>query len=169
MNSLIQKLDFEVIASGINKIDHLSQYSTPQSPYNLTLEFIMERLFYYFKGSQKSCAIVVESRGDKENDDLYKVFDRLMKGGNNYVTSSEFKQHIVDLKFLPKKFNENGNQISDLVVYPIARKIINKAKDYKPYHIIKSKFYSKSNGCFWGYGFKAFPQETYNRVRQEQD
>lgn len=169
MNRLITDLEFKIIASGIHKIDHIKQYTTPDSPYNLTLEFIMERLFFYFRGSNNRSLMIAESRGEKENADLYNVFKKIMRNGNSNITSQEFQGCITDLKFYDKKVNENGNQISDLVVYPIARKILSKAKNYTPYIKIKTKFYCKQNGIFWGYGLKAFPGQTNTRVRNEQD
>ena len=169
INELIQNLDFKVIASGINKIDHLNQYITPDSPYDLTLEFIMERLYYYFKNTNYRCMLIAEARGEKENRELYRVFKKLMENGNENLTAAEFQRHISDLKFYPKENNENGNQISDLIVYPIARKIISRAAGYEPYLIVKKKFYSRKNGDFWGYGLKAFPHRTLARIKNEPD
>lgn len=169
MNTLIHDLDFKIIASGINKIDHLQQYTQPESPYRLTLEFIMERLFFYFRGTKQSCILIAESRDKKENDDLYRVFKRLMDHGNENISSEEFNRYITDLKFYPKKVNENGNQITDLVVYPIARKIISRAQGYQPYLEILPKLYSRANGNFWGYGLKAFPSATNYRVQRDPD
>lgn len=169
LNMLIRDLDFKIIAAGIDKIDHLQQYIQPESPYNLTFEFIMERLFFYFKNTGNSCMLVAESRDKKENDDLYAVFDRLMERGNENISAAEFRTYIKGLKFYPKKVNENGNQITDLIVYPIARKIIGRAAGYQPYIEIKPKFYSRPNGNFWGYGLKAFPYVTNKKVQGDPD
>jgi len=169
LNMLIRDLDFKIIAAGIDKIDHLQQYIQPESPYNLTFEFIMERLFFYFKNTGNSCMLVAESRDKKENDDLYAVFDRLMERGNENISAAEFRTYIKGLKFYPKKVNENGNQITDLIVYPIARKIIGRAAGYQPYIEIKPKFYSRPNGNFWGYGLKAFPYVTKKKVQGDPD
>jgi hypothetical protein len=167
MNNLIQNLDFKIIASGIHKVDHMKQYTYPVSPYSLTLEFIMERLYFYFRGTSESCNLIAEARGEKENKDLHAVFERLMTQGNRNITPDEFQRHIRDLKFYPKGVNENGNQIADLVAYPIARKIFSRISNYEPYNIIKQKFYSRSDGNFWGYGLKAFPSTTNYRVQQD--
>ena len=169
INKLMHDLEYKIIASGIHKVDHIKQYITPDSPYNLTLEFIMERLFFYFKGSDSRCTLIAESRGDKENHDLYEVFKKLMRTGNTNVSAREFQTNIGDLKFYPKSVNENGNQIADLIVYPIARKIISKAKGYEPYNLIKPKFYCSATKNIWGYGLKAFPRETNSRVIHEAD
>ncbi|MDQ0062398.1 DUF3800 domain-containing protein [Paenibacillus harenae] len=169
MTGMMNALDYKIIASGIHKADHMRQYTTPENPYNLTLEFIMERLFFYFKGSPSKCLLIAESRDDADNRRLYQVFSRLMRNGNGNVSAAEFQANITDLKFIPKVNNENGNQISDLAVYPIARKIISRARGYEPYHSIKTKFYSRLNGDFWGYGLKAFPGQTYVRIKAEAD
>ncbi|WP_287021546.1 DUF3800 domain-containing protein [Cohnella sp.] len=169
INKLIDNLDFKIISSGINKLDHLQQYHTPQSPYDLTLEFIMERLYYFFRNTKNRCLLIAEARGEKENAELYRVFRNLIQNGNDNLSASQFQAHISDLKFYPKHNNENGNQISDLVVYPVARKIISKAAGFEPYQRIKPKFYARSNGDFWGYGLKAFPHTTNTRVRNEDD
>ncbi|SDX21689.1 hypothetical protein SAMN05444487_11232 [Marininema mesophilum] len=92
-------------------------------------------------------------------------FNQLMNHGNKNLTPEKFQKCIVDLTFLPKSYNENGHQISDLVAYPVARKIIERADGYIPYEQIKEKFYARPCGDFWGYGFKAFPNSTNTRIR----
>lgn len=169
MTQLMTDLDYKIIASGIHKADHLRQYAMPENPYNLTLEFIMERIFFYFRGSPSKCLMIAESRDEADNRRLYNVFSRLMRNGNQNVTAAEFQASITDLKFIPKQYNENGNQISDLAVYPIARKIISRAAGYQPFIEIKPKFYARANRNFWGYGLKAFPNQTYVRIKEEND
>ncbi|SDX21663.1 Protein of unknown function [Marininema mesophilum] len=71
MYQLIDQLKFDIIAAGIHKLDHTHHYVTPHSPYDLTLEFIMERLYFYFKQTSHRCVLIAESRGQKENADLY--------------------------------------------------------------------------------------------------
>ncbi|SFS42785.1 DUF3800 domain-containing protein [Marininema halotolerans] len=166
MYGLIDNLRFQIIAAGIHKMDHTQDYRSPRSPYHLTLEFIMERLFFYFKFTSHRCLLIAESRGQKENHDLYQVFHQLMHRGNDNLTATEFQQCIVDMMFIPKRYNENGHQISDLMAYPIARKIIDRANNYIPYEQLKGKFYARPCGDYWGYGFKAFPQSTNLRMKQ---
>lgn len=169
VNTMIQDLDFKIVSSGIHKADHYRQYMMPENPYSLTLEFIMERIFFYFRNTNKQCLLIAESRDDADNRRLYTVFDHLMRNGNSNISSRELRNCITDLKFMPKSNNENGNQISDLVVYPIARKIISRAQGYQPYVEIKPKFYARQSGDFWGYGLKAFPNQTYYRIKSEAD
>lgn len=169
INQLISELEFKLIAAGIHKIDHMEQYHTPVPPYDLTLEFIMERLFYYFKGTGHRCAMIAEARGQKENSELYKVYERLMRYGNKNISADKFRTHIAGLSFYPKAYNENGNQISDMVVYPVARKVLSRAMSYQPYMMAKAKMYCKYNGDIWGYGLKAFPIKTNARLRHEED
>lgn len=169
VTNVMTHLNYKIIASGIHKADHLRQYMMPENPYNLTLEFMMERLFFYFKNTNSKCLLIAESRDDADNRRLYQVFNNLMRNGNSNVTATEFQQNITDLRFIPKQFNENGNQIADLAVYPIARKIISRASNYQSYLELKPKFYSRPNGDFWGYGLKAFPHQTYVRIKAEAD
>ncbi|WP_082789897.1 DUF3800 domain-containing protein [Paenibacillus sp. GM2] len=169
ITGFVSGLDYKIIAAGINKSDHFRTYAAPANPYVLTLEFVMERLYFYFKGSGNKALLIAESREDADNERLYNVFKRLMEFGNKNISSAEFKSCITDLEFIPKINNENGNQLTDLIIYPIARKIISRAKGYQSYIEIKPKFYTRSNGDFWGYGLKAFPSQTYQRIKQEED
>jgi Protein of unknown function (DUF3800) len=162
---LLKNLELTIIAAGINKDSLKSTYSSPESPYDLTLEFIMERIFFYFKNVIVSgkCVLVVESRGEKENKDLYRVFHNLMNHGSGqrnqtgiHINSSEFKRHIIDLVFRSKSLNENGNQIADLIAYPIAKSIIDGSKN-NLYNAFESRFYYKSDNTYDGYGLKIFP------------
>lgn len=169
VSAFVSSLDYKIIAAGIHKSDHSRTYVTPGNPYGLTLEFIMERLYYYFRSSANKCLLIAESREEADNQRLYQVFERLMQNGNENLRSHQFQNCITDLKFVPKVHNENGSQLTDLIVYPVARKIISRAQGYQSYQAIKSKFYSKPNGDFWGYGLKAFPNQTFYRIRNETD
>lgn len=169
VTNLIRTLDYKIIAAGVHKADHHQQYISPGNPYGLTLEFIMERLYYYFRNTHGKCLLIAESRDDADNQRLYRVFENLMKNGNENLRNYQFQSVISDLEFIPKINNENGSQLSDLVVYPISRKIMSRANGYQSYIEIKPKFYSRPNGDFWGYGLKAFPKQTYYRIKKEAD
>lgn len=58
------------------------------------------------------------------------------------------------IKFKPKKDNDNGLQISDLIAYPISRYVINPRENNPPFKIFEEKIYHKNGNR---YGLKVFP------------
>lgn len=64
------------------------------------------------------------------------------------------KKYAIKHTFLDKRQNSNGLQISDLLAYPIAKKIIFPEGVNVSYEQIKDKFYTKNGKR---YGLKVFP------------
>lgn len=155
LSDIMRQLDYTVIACAINKINHKDKYCYPMCPYELTLVFIMERLYYLMKTLRSSTYLIFEARNASENNKLSKVFNYTCKYGTNYIRGEEICKYIKGITFMPKKSNENGLQIADLVTYPIARYAIGRAQDYRPYEIISDKLYKSASGCL--YGLKIFP------------
>ena len=57
--------------------------------------------------------------------------------------------------FIPKKENDTGTQLADLIAYPVATHILPN-RDKKAFETLKSKIRSKK-GEIYGYGLKIFP------------
>src|SRR5699024_4902602 len=104
---------------------HRTQYILPANPYELTLAFLMERIFFITKEyNHPKLKIIAESRDKKENDTLYQTFLNYKNNGTTNISSDELS-FIEDLIFIDKSENENGHQIVDICLYPLARTFIN--------------------------------------------
>jgi hypothetical protein len=155
LNALMTDAQFELIAIAIaiRKQSHKARYGkTCRNPYELALEYGMERLRSYLDEiGQKQVTLLAEARGKNEDDALRLAFLQLLKHGSYY---HDFKSMDFDLKFISKKANVLGHQIADLCAYPIARRVIDPKKSHRAFEIVRSKFIDRPG---WRHGFKIFP------------
>lgn len=153
LNHIMRNAPFQLIAIGIRKEAHKERYgSSSRNPYELALEFGMERLKSYLDESgQRRVTLLAEARGKNEDDALRLTFLQLIKHGSFY---QKFDDVDFDLKFVAKKANVLGHQIADLCAYPIARRVIDLRKSSLAFEIVSSKFLVRPG---WRHGFKIFP------------
>jgi len=152
LESLMRDLSYTVFIAAIRKEALIEQYFHPESPYTLSLKFILERLLHFGKRYKiDQIPIVAESRGKKEDGDLERYFYRLISVGSGYHTKEEFQALNPTLTFRNKRENIAGLQIADLVAHPCARRIINRRQPNRAYKIVQEHRYRK------GWSWKVFP------------
>lgn len=156
LNHIISKLNFQIIASAINKNKLKKQYTEPDNPYHLCLRFILERLIMYIGRDNEKMILRIESRETHNDQKLAEVYERFRNKDQQHFKMAEIQSKLTDLSFNQKTQNIIGMQFADLVAYPIGRKILDAKKENKPFDIIKSKFHQK-NGKILNYGLKVFP------------
>jgi hypothetical protein len=162
INDLINDLIFNIIAIVILKQRHLDQYGIVAiNPYDLSLEFIMERfsMMMRSKNKKEDGYMIAESRGKNEDKLLKDEYMRLKTIGTKYLNP------INITSFWMEKKDENiaGLQIADLVAYPIATKIYRPTDTNPAFNVLQHKILSssKSKGdTILGYGLKIFPQPS---------
>ena len=80
LNDLVECSDFKVIASAIEKRKLRERYGRPENPYELALEFCLERLWFLLKRRRQTVHIVFESRGRREDEELELEFRLICTG-----------------------------------------------------------------------------------------
>lgn len=156
LNNLFRELYLAILASLIDKNklkEHYGNHS--DNPYYLSLGFIMERYAIYLREKGATGLIVIESRNKADDNLLDIAYSKIMLQGTGFMKSDEFQKRIKGLIFIPKRENEIGTQLADLVAYPIATHILPK-RDKRAFEVIKLKICSKK-GEIYGYGLKIFP------------
>jgi len=81
----VEETPSQLVAAAIRKLDFTKQYAIPANPYELSLEFGLERLFRELQARGDAAAlthVVVEKRGDKEDAQLELAFRRICSGAN---------------------------------------------------------------------------------------
>ncbi len=156
INAIINDSDFTVIAVVIHKQKHWDKYGkNAVNPYDLSLEFAMERLLLCLEQhGQQEVIIVAESRGKREDDELQLSFLKIVNGGTDFCSASRFKKIDFKLIFREKKMNIVGTQVADLIAYPTARRVLNPLGPNPAFDVIKNKFFK---GIPKSTGFKVFP------------
>lgn len=158
INSVLTSSNYKIISSAIDKISFIKKYGKLEDDvYEIALSFILERTVFCLDDEIKNCdnlEIIIEKRGKKEDAKLANHLNKLNQVGTFYVDVGRMKKYSIKYSFLDKRENNNGLQISDLLAYPIAKKIIFPEGVNISYELIKDKFYAKNGKQ---YGLKVFP------------
>jgi hypothetical protein len=160
ITSMVDKANFEIFSSAIDKITHVLSYSTPFPVYDLCLDFIIERYCRSLNASGKNGILMLESRGKKEDKIILEHLINLVDKGNYFHQPNHFKC-IKGIYFNPKWSNKHEKQASfillelaDLISYPIYKFVSTGTQDMA-YNVFEKKFYHYP--YYNGYGLKKFP------------
>ncbi len=159
LSKILVDMPYIIFSSTIDLERHCKKYDDPVHPYNLCLDFVLERLVKYYLNEEK-VAIMLESRGKDKDYELLTHIKRKIDHGTYYVPSSYFKK-IKGVYFNPKWCKSSMNQksffgleIADLISYPIYKYMRSNCKDMA-FQSIESKIYGFPR--YQGQGIKKFP------------
>jgi hypothetical protein len=96
LNRTIEDSRFQIIASVIDKRRLLEKYLYPKNPYDISLQFILERIGFEVQPriSASEVPIRAESRGKKEDGELREEFDRICSGNSTLSPNSHLPSQI---------------------------------------------------------------------------
>lgn len=159
LSQLIEDLPITVYASHIDKAKHVYKYAYPDSPYDLCMNFVLERIMRDI-GADEKCIIVLEARGKKDDMELLKQIKYLVDHGNRFNPASRFSK-ICGVYFNPK-WSESSHcqksywslEIADVCAYPIYKYFAHGTRD-KSFDVVESKL--KGYPRYIGRGLKSFP------------
>ncbi|KJD31360.1 hypothetical protein PK35_14710 [Tamlana nanhaiensis] len=157
INVLVEKQQYNIIAASINKTEFIKKYGRLENDvYEISLSFILERTVFCLDklGNCNDLEIIIERRGKKEDTKLNEHIQKVKQIGTYYVDSERIQNYGFKAKFSWKNENINGLQLSDLIAYPIARKILNPQGVNLSFDKFKHNFYTKNGRV---YGLKKFP------------
>ena len=151
--ALVRQVPMTLIVSLIDKQKLKTRYVRPGNPYDLSMQFALERLYHFLPSDQASFPthVVVECRGKVEDRQLEDTFRRVCSGENWHRTPLPF-----ELIFADKKSNSAGLQLADLIARPAGMAYLKPDQPNQAWEIVRTKLYRK-NGRTEGYGFKVFP------------
>jgi len=160
LTEIIESTNFVLIATVIDKQRLKEKYRTPRNPYEIALEYSLERINKFMKERRqgnKVTHISIESRGKHANSKLESAFIAIKNGKNWSNETFPF-----EIKFVDKKSNSTGLQFADLVADPIRSQHLRPNKVHPNFKSLEHKFYCKDGrNCtgvnFKGYGLKVFP------------
>jgi len=153
VTQIITNSQFTLVAVAIDKLKLKKRYSDPFNPYEIALEFGLERVYLELKRLNNHTGItyfIIESRGKKEDGQLELTFLRSLTAN---ATSDTLPFKVL---FVNKKSNSTGLQFADLIARPIGTHIINPEKTNRAFNVIRNKF-ANVNGNIDNIGLKTFP------------
>jgi hypothetical protein len=154
LTDLIEASDFVLISCVIDKAALKRKEAVPPNPYHVALAVCLERLHEFLREQQQDSAlthVVVEQRGQKEDDELELEFRRICDGANRLGLRLPF-----DVKFASKKVNSAGLQLADLVARPIGLSVLRPDQPNRAFDILQRKFF-----C----GLKVYPVPESEKPR----
>lgn len=159
LSEMMAEIPIKLYASHIDKWKHVNQYIYPDSPYDLCLTFVLERIVRDM-GRNETCIIILESRGENEDKELLDFIKNLIDNGTRYDNANSFKK-IKGVYFNPKWCKIADDQksyweleLADLCAYPFYKYFVHGTKD-DAYKILLRKLSDYPN--YRGRGLKSFP------------
>ena len=155
LSRLVDEAPFQLVTSVIRKLDFNEHYALPGNPYDLSLKFGLERMFRELEARGEGgqlAHIIVEKRGEKEDNQLELAFRRICDAANALGKRLPF-----ELVMIPKAANSAGLQLADLVARPVGIKVLRPDQPNRAYDILAKKFRRSSTGEIKGWGLKVFP------------
>ena len=155
INTLVDESSFQLVAAVIRKLEFCKQYALPPNPYDSALQFGLERIFLELNSrgqAGKITHIIVEKRGEKEDNQLELAFLRICAGANTSNQRLPF-----ELVMIPKASNSTGLQIADLVARPVGIKVLRPAQPNRAYDIVGKKLCRSPAGEIKDWGLKVVP------------
>jgi len=153
LSQAIQDSPFTIISTGIDKRLLQERYINPANPYELGLEYCLERLYRFLQEKRQKdriTHIVIESRMDNQNKELEQAFQNIIE-----KNKGSQKDYPLKLIFGDKKANSVGLQIADLIAYPIGRYVLKPDEENLAFKIVEQKFHKFPN--YLQKGLKIFP------------
>lgn len=160
LTDVLERTPMTIFAAVIDKRRLAGHRLRDESPYELSLRFCLERIFYSLRrlGQTSDEAgplvthVLCESRGRNEDADLELAFRRICSGDNFGNTQLPFEPVLTD-----KKNNSIGLQLADLVARPIGVRQLRPEQSNRAWDVIEAKFDRDASGRYLGYGLKCFP------------
>jgi len=155
ISNFVRDMPFTLLVTAIRKDAHHNKSGdTAQNPYELALEFTLERAVLFLEGvGESELPIVAEARGKKEDESLERAFYRVMTNGTGDLSADRFHALDCPLVFRPKRDNIIGIQLADLCAHPCARHILLADQVNSAYEIAATHLYEPDQGTGW----KVFP------------
>ena len=160
LSALIEGLNFQIIAACIDKQKLVSKYTNPFEPYNLAMEFIIERYSRFLHTNRKTGSVILEARGKREDGLLHQQLLSFYNNGTRYISNRVIQKSIKGGFYFNKKWQDGyentyvGLELADLVAHPIGHFVLKNEKS-KAFQVIEEKFLGYKN--YEGKGLKIFP------------
>ena len=164
LHGIIDDSHFILISCVVDK-EQLRRSTTPANPYHIALGFCLETLHELMQEKQQDerlTHVVVERRGNKEDQELELEFRRLCDGSNKLGIRLPF-----DVIFVDKKANSAGLQLADLVARPVGMSVLRPEQANRAFDVLKRKFFCCGGREQVGIGFENWGLKIHPAPKSE--
>ncbi|MET3710678.1 hypothetical protein ABIC65_001358 [Sphingomonas trueperi] len=127
----------------IDKFRHKARYVNPWNPYEIAMQFCMEKLSDKLirEGQEGQLThVLFEGRGREEDRQLELEFRRIAQNGKQWGWRSvDLMRTPLEPLFVPKSANLAGHQLSDIIVRPIALRALRPDQANRAFDTIKDR------------------------------
>jgi hypothetical protein len=124
VNAIMADAPFHAYCAVIDKLKHKARYADPWNPYEIAMQFCMEKLSnrLVVDGQRgRLTHVLFEARGREEDRQLELEFRRVAANNKRWGWRSvDFSRVPLEPVFVPKAANLAGHQLSDLIARPLA-------------------------------------------------
>jgi hypothetical protein len=168
LHEIIDASNFILISCVIQKEQLRRQGGLPPNPYHLALGFCLETLYQFLQEKNQDDSlthVIVECRGQKEDNELELEFRRVCDGANRLDKRLPF-----EIIFADKKVDSPGLQLADLVARPVGLGVLRPAQNNRAFDVLRRKFFcsggrEKVGEGYEGWGLKVYPAPESEKPR----
>lgn len=151
VNVIMAEAPFHAYCAVIDKLKHKARYADPWNPYEIAMQFCMEKLSnrLVLDGQRNRLThVLFEARGREEDRQLELEFRRVAANGKTWGWRSvDFSRAPLAPVFVPKAANLAGHQLSDLIARPLALRALRPAQPNRAAELVSNRIWD----------FKVFP------------
>jgi hypothetical protein len=156
IDRIVHHSRFTVVATVIRKDEFKSRRGGQTNPYDVALEFGLERVFLYLQSKGqvgRRTRVVFEGRGRKEDAALELAFRRIMD-----TTRMDGMADTLEFLCAHKQANSSGLQIADMIARPIGIHDLRPGQPNHAWNLIEPKIRrDPHSGRIGGWGLKVYP------------
>lgn len=160
---LVQRIKFDFFGHDmvvlhekeIRKHEFRARVGADVSPYDVALEFGIERVFLQLQSrgaTSRRTVVVFESRGKREDAELEHAFHDIMARTKMRGMADAFEFRIAS-----KQTNSSGLQIADLVARPIGVHLLRPEQSNRAWDRVVTRMPKSPAGSVSGWGLKIYP------------
>ena len=155
LDELISAPRFGIVSTVIRKPEFVRRRGTDVSPYDIALEYGLERVFLQLQQRSQTgrrTKVIFEGRGRAEDAELESSFGRIMD-----ETTQRCMAQTLDFLCASKQTNSAGLQVADLVARPIGIHDLRPDQPNHAWDMLEPKIVRGPAGQIEGYGLKLYP------------
>lgn len=156
IDRIVEESPFTVVATVIRKEEFKARRGSQTNPYDIALEFGLERVFLFLQGrgqTGRRTRVVFEGRGKKEDAALELAYRRIMD-----TTRMEGMADTLEFMCAHKQANSSGLQIADMIARPIGIHDLRPDQPNHAWDLIEPKIRrDPRDGRITGWGLKVYP------------
>ena len=143
VNVIMANAPFHAYCAVIDKLKHKARYTDPWNPYEIAMQFCMEKLSnrLVLDGQRNRLThVLFEARGREEDRQLELEFRRVASNGKTWGWRSvDFSRTPLAPVFVPKAANLAGHQLTDLIARPLALRALRPTQSNRAAELVSNR------------------------------